>query len=301
VYIAGPTAVGKSAVALHLAELLHGEIISVDSMQVYRGMDVGTAKPSPAERARVRHHLIDIVPVAQPFDAATFVQRAKEAARDIEQRGARPIFCGGTGLYFQAFWHGLGEAPASDPNLRSELQQRELHALLEELQRLDPETFLRIDRANRRRVVRALEVVRLTGESYLQQQARWRRAGESANDGPKLAFGLRCPREMLNRRIDRRVDHMFAQGLIGEVEQLVWERLRANPTALQALGYRQVVEYLDGARSLPETIALVKQKTRQYAKRQMTWFLHQAQLTWVDLADLDRAPQIAAQLASLCR
>src|SRR6266513_1973397 len=173
VIIAGPTAVGKSSAALSLAERIGGEILPVDSLQVYRGLDIGTAKPSAQERKRVPHHLIDVVELSEPFDAAQFSRLAHTAVADIQQRGRVPILCGGTGLYFKAFLEGLGGAPPAEPALRAELEATPLLELLDELERRDPDTFSRIDRANPRRVIRALEVVRLTGRPFSGQRAMW--------------------------------------------------------------------------------------------------------------------------------
>jgi tRNA dimethylallyltransferase len=277
-FLAGPTAAGKSAVALELAERLGGEIISVDSMQVYRGMDIGTAKPTAEERRRVPHHIIDVANLSQPFDAAQFARRARQAADDIQARGRTPIFCGGTGFYFKVYLYGLGNAPASDARLRAELAAAPLAELLKELERADLDTFQKIDRQNPRRVVRAIEVIRLTGRPYSAQRADWAEA-----PAPSLSrcFGLMRPAGELRERIHGRVDEMFRRGLVAETEFLLSQGLEQNPTALQALGYRQAVEYLRGARSLAETMELVKIRTRQFAKRQLTWFRRQMRLEWL--------------------
>ena len=173
IFIAGPTAVGKSEIALALAEKIGGEIISVDSMQVYRGLDLGTAKPSPAERARVPHHLVDVCDLHAAFDAAQFIRRAQTAVLEIQSRNKIPIFCGGTGLYFRAFLEGLGDAPAGDATLRAELEAAPLENLLAELRERDPAAFATIDQKNPRRVVRAVEVIRLTGKKFSEQRADW--------------------------------------------------------------------------------------------------------------------------------
>jgi tRNA dimethylallyltransferase len=282
VFLAGPTAVGKSAVALALAERLGGEIISVDSMQVYRGLDLGTAKASPAERARVPHHLLDVVELTEGFDAAKFVRLAQAAVNDIQARGRVPIFCGGTGLYFKAWLDGLGEAPPSDPRVRAELEGTPPADLLAELERRDPETFARIDRQNPRRVVRALEVIRLTGKPFSAQRAAW-----TADRRPQTADRVFClTREPadLRVRIEARVDAMFAAGLVEETRRLLTAGLERNPTAMQAIGYRQVVEHLRGERGLAETVTLVKTKTWQFARRQGTWFRRQLPVEWMPLA-----------------
>jgi len=272
--------VGKSAVALGLAERLGGEIISVDSMQVYRGLDLGTAKPSPADRARVPHHLIDVVEITEPFDAARFVALARQAVADIQARGRVPILCGGTGLYFKAFLTGLGEAPPSQPALRAALEATPLAELLRELEQRDPVTFARIDRHNPRRVIRAVEVIRLTGQPFSAQRADWHSARPGAVAG---FFGLTRDAADLQQRIAARVERMFRDGLVEETRQLLARGLDRNSTALQALGYRQVVEYLRGERSLAETIERVRIRTWQFARRQMTWFRRQLPLQWVRL------------------
>lgn len=279
VFVVGPTAVGKSAVALGLAERLGGEIVSVDSMQVYRGLDIGTAKPSPAERQRVPHHLIDVADLSEGFDAARFVRLAREAVADIQARGRVPILCGGTGLYFKAYLEGLGAAPPPDPALRAELEATPLDVLLRELAQRDPETFGVIDRQNPRRVVRAVEVLRLTGQPFSAQRAAWTRSAALAGPEPRMLGLTRAPAD-LRARIDARVDEMFRRGLVAETERLLARGLARNRTAMQALGYRQVVEHLRGARSLEDTMALVKVRTRQFAKRQMTWFRRQLPVVW---------------------
>lgn len=299
VLLAGPTAVGKSAVALHLAELLGGEIISVDSMQVYRGLDLGTAKPSSAEQARVRHHLVDVVELTDVFDAARFLRLATAAVQDIQGRGRVPIFCGGTGLYFSAWLNGLGEAPPTDPALRSVLESTPLPDLLAELEQRDPETFARIDRANPRRVVRAVEVIRLTGRPFSAQRAVWPAAPNSQLPTPIWCLN-RAPVD-LRARIEARVDAMFAAGLVAETRALLERGLEHNRTAMQAIGYRQVVEHLRGERGLTETIALVKTKTWQFARRQGTWFRRQLVVEAVPLAADANTLTVARQLAERFR
>ena len=275
--LAGPTAVGKSEIALLLAERLGGEIVSVDSMQVYRGLDIGTAKPSAADRARIPHHLIDQIDLSESFDAAHFARRAHQVVAEIQSRRRVPILCGGTGLYFKAFLDGLGTAPASDAKLRAELEAAPLEKLLAELSERDPESFRTVDRKNPRRVIRAIEVIRLTGRSFSEQRSEWKRGqSESAP-----VFGLTRTNEDLRGRIDARVDEMFRRGLVAETQELLKRGIAESKTAMQALGYRQVIEHLRGVRSLPETIDLVKIRTRQFAKRQMTWFRGQMNLNWI--------------------
>ncbi len=281
IFLAGPTAVGKSEIALRLAEKIGGEIISVDSMQVYRGLDIGTAKPSQEECARAPHHLIDVADLTENFDAARFVLLAKQAEKEIESRGRVPIFCGGTGLYFKGFLHGLGDAPASDTKLRAELEAAPLEDLLRELNERDAVTYEKIDRQNPRRVIRAVEVIRMTGKPFSEQRSDWK---QSAIGNRQMAiYGFTRASGDLHKRIEARVDEMFRRGLVAETKLLLERGLAENRTAMQSLGYRQVAEHLHGERSLPETIELVKIRTRQFAKRQMTWFQRQLHLEWIEL------------------
>lgn len=298
VLLAGATATGKSAVAIELAEMIGGEIVGVDSMQVYRGMDVGTAKPGAEERRRVPHHLVDVADVTEAFDVARFVALAHVAVADIRSRGRVPILCGGTGLYFNAWLNGLGTAPAPDPALRAELEAMPMEALLDELARKDGETFDEIDVANRRRVVRAVEVIRLTGQPFSRQRARWPdRAAALAG----RSFGLARSREDLARRIERRVQGMFQSGLVDEVRSLLSRGLRDNRTAMQAIGYRQVVEHLEGGRGLLQTIEEVQVRTRQFSRRQGTWFRGQLDMEWLEVPGSEAPAQTAARLALAIR
>jgi len=294
-FIAGPTAVGKSEVTLLLAEEFGGEIISVDSMQVYRGLDIGTAKPSPAERTRVPHHLLDVAELSEPFDAAKFCLLARKAVADIQSRGNFPIFCGGTGLYFKAYLEGIGEAPPADATLRAELEATPPEVLLRELAECDPQTYERIDRQNPRRVIRAIEVIRLTGKPFSAQRAAWNDPAHNTQR-PDVVFVLTRAKPDLDARINARVDAMFAQGLVAETQSLFAQGLEQNPTAMQAIGYRQVVEHLRGERSLAETVDLVKVKTRQYAKRQLTWFRRHARAEWIEIAPDEAATDTKRRL-----
>jgi tRNA dimethylallyltransferase len=297
--LGGPTASGKSEVGLQLAARVNGEIISVDSMQVYRGLDIGTAKPSAEERKRVRHHLVDIVDLKERFDAARFATLAGKAIKEIQARSRVPLLCGGTGLYFKALLEGLGEAPGADPQLRARLEQTPTGELLSELEEKDRATYERIDRKNRRRVIRAVEVIRLTGKPFSQQRSAWSK-GERPEAGP-LFVGLSRSAEDLRKRIDRRVEQMFERGLVAETEALLKQGLAGNATAMQALGYRQVADYLAGERSLPQTIALVKTRTWQYAKRQMTWFRRQSTLAWISADEGDTPAALADRIEKLPR
>jgi tRNA dimethylallyltransferase len=296
IFIAGPTAAGKSEIALALAEKIGGEIISVDSMQVYRGLDIGTAKPDAAARKRIPHHLIDVCDLAGPFDAAKFVQLANKAVAEIESRKriprARAIFCGGTGLYFKAFLEGIGEAPPADATLRAELEAAPLAQLLAELRERDPAAHDAIDQQNPRRVVRALEVIRLTGKPFSVQRAAWNLQPATCN---MLTLFTRSAAD-LRRRIDARVDEMFRRGLVEETRELLKHGLAENKTAMQAIGYRQVVEHLRGERTLAQTIELVKIRTRQFAKRQLTWYRRHGNCQWIELQPEETVEEVVGRL-----
>jgi tRNA dimethylallyltransferase len=304
ILVAGPTAVGKSAVAIELAARLGGEIVSVDSMQVYRSLNTGTAKPTEKDRARVPHHLIDVADLSEAFDVARFVTLARAAVADISGRGKLPILCGGTGLYFKAFLEGLGAAPPSDAALREELKITPISELLRELKKRDPVSYQKIDRQNPRRIIRAVEVVRLTGRPFSEQRSEWKRPDEISSrpvdrGGPgreTIMVGLTRTPEDLRQRIDVRVDEMFRRGLVEETRDLLRQGLAESRTASQALGYRQVIEYHRGERPFKETVELVKVRTRQFAKRQMTWFRRQMPLQWVQLGPTDTPETIANSL-----
>ena len=294
IFLAAATAVGKSEIALALASKLGGEIISVDSMQVYRGLDIGTAKPDTATQKSVPHHLIDVCDLTEAFDAAKFVQLANQAVAEIRSRNKVPIFCGGTGLYFKAFLDGLGEAPPSDAKLRAELETLPLTQLLDELRARDPDAYEKIDRQNPRRIIRALEVIRTTGKPLAKSQANWEGGRQQTTGNAPILF-VRSTSD-LRHRIDSRVDLMFQRGLVDETRRLLEQGLAENRTAMQAIGYRQVAEHLHGERSLAETIELIKIRTRQFAKRQMTWFRRHAQCKKIELKPDETMEEILGRL-----
>jgi tRNA dimethylallyltransferase len=292
IFIAGPTAAGKSDIAVALAEKIGGEIISADSMQVYRGLDIGTAKPDAATQKRIPHHLIDVCDLTEPFDAAKFVRLANRAVTEIESRKRTPIFCGGTGLYFKAFLDGLGETPPADAKLRAELEAAPLAELLEELRERDPAAYDAIDRQNPRRVIRALEIVRLTGKPFSALRADWSRRPATENT---LYLFTRSASD-LRARIDARVGEMFRSGLVEETRELLKHGLAENKTAMQAIGYRQVVEHLRGERTLAQAIELVKIRTHQFAKRQLTWFRRHGNCRWIELKPEETAQDSLAHI-----
>lgn len=274
--LTGPTASGKSSLALELAERLNAEIIAADSMTLYRGMDIGTAKPSVSDRARVPHHLIDVLDPWESANVAWWLDRAAQCVADIEGRGKRALFVGGTPFYLKALLCGLFESPPTDQELRGRLEAEAaangVEALHAKLVEVDPESGRRLHANDVRRVVRALEVWHLTGKplSAWQQQNWWGESGRQFPSGACLAIDV--PRHKLYTRIDRRVEQMFAAGWVDEVHRLRELDRPLGREASQALGYREITAYLERNRSLSETVAEVQLRTRQFAKRQLTWF-----------------------------
>lgn len=272
-FLTGPTAVGKTDVSLELAEGLGAEIVALDSMTLYRGMDVGTAKPNVDARARVPHHLLDILDPHEEFALADYVRAAEEACRGIVSRGRIPLFVGGTGLYLRGVLRGIFQGPPADWEIRrrwEEFALREgeaaLHARLAEV---DPPLAARLHPHDVRRVIRGLEVFELTGSPLSQQQ---RQSALSPAERPRHVYWLAPPRDWLYARIDRRAAQMLNEGLIAEVARLLESEHRLSRTARQALGYQEVIDYLHGQTTLPATIERIQTRTRQFAKRQHTWF-----------------------------
>lgn len=278
--LVGPTAVGKTAVALKLAEALGAEIINADSLQLYRELDIGTAKPTQAERARVRHHLVDVVFPDEPYDAARYAREAREAIGDLQRRGVPPLVVGGTGFYIKALLYGLfpeeERVKAVRPRLLAELAARGLATLYDRLREVDPETARRLSPGDRYRILRALEVWEATGRSLSELQA-----AHGFRDRPfeTLKLGLHLPREELYRRIAARVEAMLAQGWLAEVRHLL-RRYPPDLKPLRSLGYRHLIRVLMGHLPLAEAVAQIKQETRRYAKRQLTWFRADPEVRW---------------------
>ena len=274
--LTGPTASGKSALALELAERLNAEIISADSMTVYRHMDIGTAKPSATDRVRVPHHLIDVLDPWESASVAWWLERVEAAVADIERRGKIALFVGGTPFYLKALLCGLFPSPPADPELRKRLETEAetggRQTLHDRLASIDPPTARRLHPNDVRRVVRALEVWHLTGKpiSKWQQQDWW--DAESPRFRPGSCLVVDVPRDEMYARIDRRVEAMFAAGWVDEVRRLRDLPHPLSREASQALGYREISEYLHNRRTLADTIAEVQLRTRQFAKRQLTWF-----------------------------
>lgn len=287
IIVTGPTAVGKTALSVALAKRLCGEIISADSMQVYRHMDIGSAKASEEEMGGVRHHLIDILEPSEEFNVACFKRLAGEAVRDIASRGAVPIVAGGTGFYIQALLYDIDFTQTTeDPAFRREMEEKAgregpmaIHALLREV---DPRAADAIHANNVKRVIRALEFNRQTGMRISDHNEAERRK-ESAFDS--YYYVLTTDRSALYERIDRRVDQMMEQGLVGEVERLRDMGCRRDMVSMQGLGYKEILSYLDGEISLDEAVRIIKRDTRHFAKRQLTWFKREREVRWLNLAD----------------
>lgn len=295
--IVGPTAVGKTEIAIQLAQHLDAEIVSLDSRQIYREMDIGTAKPTPDQRGAVSHHLIDCIDVDQPFSVAEYQQLADIAIEEIRERGKRTMAVGGAGLYFRGLIDGLFKGPGADAEIRAKLQRAaDEHgnvALHERLRRCDPEAADRIHPNNLVRVIRALEVYELTGKPISALQGQWKM---NEPRYPFRAFGLDMPREALYRRIEDRVGQMVEAGLIEEVKWLLNQGYPRNCVAMQSFGYKELIEHLDGTRTLDEAIALLKQNTRRFAKRQLTWFCNDPRIEWLDISQFSSMDRIVDNL-----
>jgi len=282
VVIAGPTASGKSALAIRLAILMKGEIISADSMQVYRGMDIGTAKPTLQERKRVPHHLIDVVDPDEEFNAALYRSLAVPAVNEIVSKGKVPFIVGGTGLYIRTLLGGLLECPPSDPDLRQELQrlydEKGAAFLHGELKRVDPEAAQKINPRDRVRVTRALEIIHLTKKPL---SALISTHGFRNRPFQSLKICLKWDRERLYDRINRRSSEMTEKGLIEETEALLKRGYSPELKPMKSLGYRHAVKYLMGEWDRDKTIATLQRDTRRYAKRQLTWFRGDSEFYWL--------------------
>lgn len=297
--LTGPTASGKTEVGLVLAELLGAEILSMDSMAVYRGMDIGTAKPTSAQRTRVPHHLIDLMEPHEEFSLAQYLTAAHRSVAEIRSRHKVPLFVGGTPLYLKALLRGIFQGPPADPEFRRQhyqQAQRFGHAYLHQrLAQVDPATGVRVHAHDLRRIIRALEVYEKTGipMSTWQQQFVRARPREACK-----VFVLHWPIEPLAERINRRVEAMFQAGFVEEVRRLLARAEPLSQSARQAVGYREVIEYLAGHQDLKSTICLVQQRTRQFAKRQRTWFRSLKECRFVPIQEPLDPAEVARRIAS---
>lgn len=300
IVVAGPTAVGKTALSLRLAKAIGAEIVNIDSRQMYRYMDIGTAKPTPAQQAEVPHHLLDVLAPDQPLSAAECGKLARQAIDDVRQRRLRVVVVAGSGLYLQALLYGLMPVPSANPSLRAELRRYSerhgdaaLHALL---QRADPTYAAVCHLRDRVRVVRALEVTFLTGVPFSEHCSRHRASEPSF---PYVGVALTRHRADLHDRIGRRTDAMLGAGWLSEVRALLAQGYTESCTAMNGLGYRELLSFLAGARTWQETVDAIKQATRRLAKRQLTWFRRMQDLSWYNLSGKGKDTAAAEILSRL--
>lgn len=302
IVVTGPTASGKTAISIAICKRIDGEIVSADSMQLYRGMDIGTAKPNMAEQDGIRHHMLGVLDLSEHATASQYGDMAKAAISEIYDRGKIPVVCGGTGLYIDAITRPMHFSAPGNDALREELKavadqpngRRKLHNVLVEL---DPEAAQKLHENDVRRVIRAIESYRMTGKT-LQELA-------SEDNGAKGEFreillAPQWPRDILYSRIDRRVDRMIESGLIQEVQSLLKQGLSSNSTAMQAIGYKEIVQALTGQCSMSEAIDRIKQASRNYAKRQLTWLRRDGRVHFIPAEENDTS-QIAEEMIDICR
>jgi tRNA dimethylallyltransferase len=281
IVICGPTGIGKTASAISLARMFNGEIINADSMQVYQYMDIGTAKPSPSERAAIPHHMIDIIAPDEPFDAAVFASMGRDKIMELNSRGVVPFVAGGTGLYIKALTRGIFQSEAGDPDIRENLKktarEKGTPFLHDRLREVDPETAGRVHPNDMYRIVRALEVFEITNIpiSCHHQEHRF---GEALFD--VLKIGLTMDRTLLYDRINRRVDAMIAQGLLEETQQLLNRGYSDRLKPMNAIGYRHMTTFMRGQFAWEDAVETLKRDTRRYAKRQFTWFKADPDIIW---------------------
>ena len=279
--LVGPTGVGKTDLSLAIAEKISVEIVSADSRQVYRYMDIGTSKPSRRQRRRVVHHLIDVVDPDQKYNAGMYGRQAREAVRGILERNRIPLIVGGSGLYIGALLDGFFEEQIGGDEVRQVLKERIAKegspSLFEELKQVDPAAAERLHPNDAQRIVRALEVFLVTGRCL----SEWQRALSQPCEFEPLMLGLSLPRAQLYQRIENRVERMIEAGLIREVQELIARGYTSDLNALQTVGYQEAFSFLEGKQTLAETIEMIKRNTRRYAKRQMTWFRRDSRIRWL--------------------
>lgn len=295
IILLGPTGVGKTGASILLARDLKTEIISADSMQIYRHMDIGTAKPSVEEMSGVRHHMIDIIEPSEEFSAGRYVEMVIPIIEDLHQRGKIPLIVGGTGLYIRALTRGLFKGPSADWSLRGkllEMEEKGKGTLYNYLKELDPEAAVRIMPSDIRRLIRAIEVSLKTKKGITDLQKRF----TEPLPYEFLLIGLKRDRRELYRLIEERVDRMVSSGLLDEVKRI----LQMNPgrTALQAIGYKEMISYLRGDVTFDEALRLIKKRTKAYAKRQFTWFKKEEGIKWIDVTGFFRPPEIYRTIAN---
>lgn len=303
IILTGPTAVGKTSLSIQLAKALNGEIISADSMQVYRQMDIGSAKVSESEMQGVPHHLIDVLNPEEEFNVVRFQAMAKAAMEDIRSRGKLPIVVGGTGFYIQALLYDINFEDSSDESqIRTELERlgdeqgnEYLHQILAEI---DPESAELIHANNRKRVIRAIEFYRISGQRISDHNRTER---EKTSPYQFYYYVLNCDRQLLYHRIEQRIDQMIAEGLVDEVKRLKAAGCHRQMVSMQGLGYKEILDYLEGHCTLEEAIYILKRDTRHFAKRQLTWFKRERDVRWLTLEDFghDRDAVLAHILSEI--
>lgn len=291
--IVGPTCSGKSQIGIELAKLVVGEIISADARQIFKLIDIGTAKPSREEMSDIPHHLIDILPLDDEMSAGVYAELATKIAEEVFVRSHVPIFVGGSGLYLRAVIDGLFDAPPIDPDIRKKLRDRSssegAEVLLEELRRVDPVAAQGLIPQNYKRILRALEVYYSSGKRV----SELRREKPSGVNFETIQFGLHLDRKRLYRSIDKRVDDMIQSGLIEEVKEILSRGFDPNLNSLQTVGYKEVIVFLQQKTRFDDMVSMIKMNTRRYAKRQMTWFNKDKRIIWIE-AD-DKSPREAAE------
>ncbi len=312
ILILGVTASGKGRVAFELAKNMGAEIVSIDSMKVYRRMDIGTAKPPKEARQRIRYHLIDVVEPSESFSVGKFLDLSYDAIQQITSRNKHIIAVGGTALYIKAFLYGLFEGPAADQQIRIELKRRAetegLKHLYQELTQVDPVAAERISPKDAKRIIRALEVYQLTGKPISSFQKQWDSlavTGTATNDRGQNSgwtiIGLGREKAEESRRINARVKKMIADGLVDEVNSLLAGEKPLSPQARSAIGYAEIIDYLNGRHSLEEAVELIKRNTRRLAKHQRTWFKTFKNINWIDIEPDESAEKILGRVATLAK
>ncbi len=303
--ILGPTAVGKSKIAISLAKKIKGEIVSADSMQLYQGMDIGTAKPSLREQKLIPHHLINLLKPDQPFNVFEYAKEAEKVIKDIHRRKRVPILAGGSGLYVRAVIDGLFESPKIAPDsirgkknsiVTKALKNKPTDSLYQELKKVDQKASRKIHPHDRRRIKRALEVFYTTGVPISILQRR-----KPVRQFQTLIIGVTREREELYKRINKRVEEIFAKGFIDEVKGLLEKGYDKNLNSIQAIGYKEIIAYLKGKGTLEETIELVKRNTRRFAKRQLSWFRKDKRINWITSGNRETPQEVATKIETLLK
>lgn len=299
--LVGPTASGKTSLSLLLAEILNGEIISADSRQIYRYLDIGTAKPDLTDRKRIRHHFVDLLEPAEEYSAGQYGQEARKVVRQVLDRGKVPILVGGSGLYVKSALDGLFGGPGKDPEVRRRLEERfhrdGIQTLMEDLERVDPVTLERMKEITPRRVIRALEVYSISGVPLSEFHAR----EEQAPEFESLQFGLEWDRKVLYERINERVDRMISMGLVQEVRDLQLRGFSRQLNSLNTVGYNEVFDYLEGKTDRESMTDLIKRNSRRFGKRQLTWFKTDNRIHWISMTKGLDLFSVAQRISELYR